>query len=387
MKRKICVITGSRAEYGLLYGLMKEIQADPDLKLQTIATGAHLSPEFGLTYRDIERDGFRIDSKVEMLLSSDTPVGISKSMGIGMIGFADAFEKLKPDILVVLGDRYEIFAACIAALPSRLPIAHIHGGETTRGAIDEAIRHAITKMAHLHFAAAEVYRRRIIQMGEDPRHVFCVRAPGLERIQKIKFMTRKEFGAATGFRFGSRNLLVTFHPVTLESRTSAKQFAELLAALDSFRDVRIIFTKPNADTEGRILLKMIDHYVRLHPDRTEAFTSLGQVKYLSALSHVDAVVGNSSSGIIEAPFLKIPTVNIGDRQAGRAMAKSVICCRPQRASIKRALQRACSKEFRHSLREMRNPYEGGMGSGKIKNILKRVDLNTRLLKKVFYDIH
>jgi GDP/UDP-N,N'-diacetylbacillosamine 2-epimerase (hydrolysing) len=282
-KRKICVVTGSRAEYGLLYWLMKEIQDDVDLELQLIVTGMHLSPEFGLTWKQIELDGFTIRCKVEMLLSSDTPTGIAKSIGLGVIGFADALDALRPDVLVVLGDRFEIFAACQAAMAHRIPIAHIHGGETTEGAVDDAIRHAISKMAHLHFTATELYRRRVIQLGEQPRHVFNVGAPGLDNIARLQLLNREQLEQAIDFKLGQCNLLVTFHPVTLENATAAAQFEQLLQALDRFDDCHIIFTLPNADTDGRAIIGMIEQYRQRFPERVASFVSLGALRYLSAL--------------------------------------------------------------------------------------------------------
>ncbi len=383
--RKICVITGSRAEYGLLYWLLKEIQTDPDLQLQLVATGMHLSPEFGLTWQQIAADGFVIDRKVEMLLSSDTPVGISKAMGLGLIGFADVLNDLQPDIVVVLGDRFEIFAAVQAAMNLRLPIAHIHGGELTEGAVDDAIRHALTKLAHLHFTSAEAYRQRVIQLGEQPERVFNVGAPGLDNIYRLPLLDRASFEQAIDFKLGPRNLLVTFHPVTLENATAAEQFGQLLQALDGFGDVHIIFTYSNADTDGRVIAGLIEDYRARHPQRVAAFVSLGSLRYLSAMRHVDAVVGNSSSGILEAPAFNIPTVNIGDRQRGRLCAASVLQCLPQADAIRATLQRVWSDELAETLANLNNPYGMGRASAEIKRILKAVELQD-LLKKQFYDI-
>lgn len=264
-RKRICVVTGTRAEYGLLRWVMEGIRQSAILELQVVATGAHLSPEFGLTYRDIEADGFRIDCRVEMLLSSDTPVGVTKSMGLGMLGFADALAELKPDLVLELGDRYEIFAAASAAMIARIPIAHLHGAETTQGAFDEAIRHSITKMAHLHFVAAEEYRRRVIQLGEQPERVFQVGGLGIDNIVKLKLLERGALEAALDFPLGSRNLLVTFHPVTLEQGTAAWQMTELLAALETLEETHLIFTMPNADTDGRVLMRLIDDFVARHP--------------------------------------------------------------------------------------------------------------------------
>jgi UDP-hydrolysing UDP-N-acetyl-D-glucosamine 2-epimerase len=370
---------------------MREIQDDSDLELQIIATGMHLSPEFGLTYKVIEEDGFTITEKVEMLLSSDTPVAIAKSMGLGIIGFADAFDRLQPDIVVVLGDRFETCAACISALPARFPIAHIHGGETTEGVIDEALRHAITKMAHIHFTSTERARKRLIQMGEQPGRVFCYGAPGLDNIKKLTLLDKKAFEQAIGFKLSSTNLLITYHPVTLDENKAGSRFGELLAALDQFGQTKLIFTKSNADTEGRIINKMINDYVDNNSDRAIAFDSLGQHNYLSALQYVDMVVGNSSSGLIEAPSFKIPTINIGDRQGGREQAETVIQCNAQKDSIIEALQKGFSRKFRNSIKQAINPYDAGETSSRIKNTLKEIHLGDDmdgpgLIKKDFYEI-
>jgi GDP/UDP-N,N'-diacetylbacillosamine 2-epimerase (hydrolysing) len=362
---------------------MKEIQANPALELQVVATGMHLSPEFGLTFRNIEDDGFRIDAKVEMLLSSDTSVGITKSMGLGTIGFADAFERLKPDIVVLLGDRFEIFAAAQASLVARIPVAHLHGGETTEGAIDEAFRHAITKMAHLHFTATEEYRARVIQLGEHPERVFNVGAAALDNIKRLKLLGRPELEEALGFRLGAKNLLVTFHPVTLEADTAGYQFGELLATLDDFADVHLIFTLPNADTGGRIVRAMIEDYVAARSEKAVAHTSLGQLRYLSAMQFVDAVVGNSSSGLIEAPSFRIGTINIGDRQRGRVKAASVIDCEPTRKSIGEALLRLYTPDFQRSLRQVANPYGDDPVANRIARVLADYPLDG-ILKKTFH---
>ena len=383
-KRKICVMTGTRAEYGLLYWLMKEIESDKDLELQLIATGMHLSPEFGLTYKIIEKD-FKIDKKIEMLLSSDTSVGISKSMGLAQISFAEAYDELNPDIIVVLGDRYEIFSAVSAAMIARIPIAHIHGGEATQGLIDESIRHSITKMSHLHFTATTEYQNRVIQLGEHPSRVFNVGGLGIDNIKKLQLLSKEEFEKSIGFKLNKKNILVTFHPVTLEKSTSKEQFKELLDAIDELSDTNIIFTKANSDTDGRIINQMIDDYVSKNSNKAISFTSLGQLRYLSALQFVDAVVGNSSSGLIEAPTFKIGTINIGDRQKGRIKAKSVIDCKPKKEEIKKAFNKLYSKEFQNMLKKVKNPYGDGMASKKIVNILKSVKLKD-ILKKSFYDI-
>jgi len=385
MTRKICVVTGSRAEYGLLYWLLKEIQADDDLELQLIATGMHLSPEFGLTYKLIEQDGFRITAKIEMLLSSDTPVGISKSIGLGIMSFAETFARLKPDILVGLGDRFELFAAVVAAMVSRVPVAHIHGGEATEGVIDEPIRHSITKMSHLHFTSTEAYRKRVIQLGEQPKRVFNVGALGLDNIRNLRLLGRAELEKRLNFTLGEKNLLVTFHPVTLETSTSESQFKALLAALDELKKTKVIFTKPNADTDGRILIKLIDDYVARRKGTAVAFTTMGQLLYLSTLQYVDAVVGNSSSGIIEMPSFKKGTINIGDRQKGRIKAASVIDCAPDKASLANAFSKLFSPAFQNKMKTVSNPYGRSGASLKIFRALKTSPLDG-LLKKTFYDI-
>lgn len=382
--KKICVVTGTRAEYGLLYWLLKEIEADKDLELQLIATGMHLSPEFGLTYQTIEKE-FKINKKIEMLLSSDTSVGISKSMGLAQISFAESYDELKPDILVVLGDRYEIFSATSAAMIAKIPIAHLHGGEATEGAFDESIRHSITKMSHLHFTATNEYKNRVIQLGEHPSRVFNVGGMGIENIKRLKLLSKDEFEKSIEFKLNSKNILVTFHPVTLENSTAKEQFQQLLDAIDELEDTNIIFTKANSDTDGRVINQMIDEYVTKNSHKSIVFTSLGQLRYLSALQYVDAVVGNSSSGLAEAPSFKIGTINIGDRQKGRIKASSVIDCEPNKDSILKSFEKLYSKEFQNSLINVKNPYGDGCASKRIVEILKNVDLKN-ILKKSFYDL-
>lgn len=381
--RKICIVTGTRAEYGLLYWLMKEIQGDADLQLQLIVTGMHLSPEFGLTYRTIEEDGFCIDAKVEMLLSSDTPVGIAKSIGLGVIGFADVVNHLKPDIMVVLGDRYEILAAVQAALVARIPVAHIHGGETTEGAIDECIRHAITKMSHIHFVAAEPYRTRVIQLGEHPDTIFNVGALGIENITRLQLLNKIQLEQSINFELGTPLFLVTYHPATLGETAPQIAMQALLDALDKFPEAKIVFTKPNSDTDGRTLGLLIDEYALQNKGRVAVFTSMGQVRYLSALKLVDAVIGNSSSGIIEAPSCKVPTVNIGDRQTGRLKADSIIDCSETTEYIVAAIHKALSPQFRDKTKRCVSPYGHGQTASQIKNCLKQANLDTT---KRFYDL-
>lgn len=382
--KKICVVTGTRAEYGLLRWVMEGIRGSAELELQLLVTGMHLSPEFGLTYRQIEEDGFRIDRKVEMLLSSDTSVGVGKAMGVGMIGFADALRDLNPDLILVLGDRYEIFAVVATAMVARIPVAHLHGGEATEGVIDEPIRHSVTKMSHLHFVAAEEYRQRVIQLGEDPSRVFRVGGVGIDNILRLRLLDREGLEEALDFRLGPRNLLVTFHPVTLEHQTSEAQMEELLAALDGLKDTHLIFTMPNADTDGRVLFRQIERFVTARP-HASAHTSLGQLRYLSCLKHVDGVVGNSSSGLLEVPTMKIGTVNIGDRQRNRLKADSVIDCEPTREAIGAALERLYSEEFQAMLPTVRNPYGEGGTSERIVEVLESVELEG-ILKKKFYDL-
>jgi GDP/UDP-N,N'-diacetylbacillosamine 2-epimerase (hydrolysing) len=384
MTRRFCVITGTRAEYGLLRWIMQGIKDDPELTLQVIATGTHLSPEFGLTYREIEQDGFAIDCKVEMLTSSDTVVGIAKSMGLGLIGFGDVLSELKPDLILVLGDRFEIFAAVAAALVARIPVAHLHGGEATEGAIDEAMRHAITKMSHLHFVAAEEYRQRVVQLGEQPDRVFLVGGMGVDSIRRLKLLDRAELEASIDFKLGKRNLMITFHPVTLEAATAADQMSELLAALAVLEDTRLIFTLPNADTDGRVLIRLVEQFVAKHAN-ARAYTSLGQLRYLSCMALVDGVVGNSSSGLAEAPSFKKGTINIGDRQRGRLQASSVINCEPNRLAIADALQRLYSAEFQASLGGVRSPYGEGGASEKVVETIKHYVFDG-IVKKAFYDL-
>jgi len=382
-KRKICVVTGTRAEYGLLYWLMKEISVDNDLALQVVATGMHLSEEFGNTYQQIEKDGFTIDKKVDISLTSDTELAISKSIGLGVFGFADVFNKLQPDLIVVLGDRFEIFSAVSAAMIAKIPVAHLHGGEATEGLIDESIRHSITKMSHLHFVATDEYRNRIIQLGEQPDRVFNFGGLGIDNINKLKLLSKADFESAINFKLGDNNLLITFHPVTLEKSTSRIQFQALLDSISELRNTKIIFTKANCDIDSRVINSMIDDYVAKH-ENTIAFTSMGQLNYLSALQFMDAVVGNSSSGLIEAPSFKIGTVDIGDRQKGRIKAESVISCLPKKKNIGISLNKLYSKEFQNILDKVENPYGKGGASKEIVNIIKGVNLHN-IIKKPFHD--
>lgn len=382
--RKICVVTGSRAEYGSLYWLIKEIEADQDLELQIIVTGMHLSSEFGFTYKEIKKD-FKIDKKINMHLSSDTSIGISRSMGIAQASFAKAYSKLKPDIIVILGDRYEIFSAASAAMIARIPLAHIHGGEATEGSIDEAIRHSITKMSHLHFTATDEYKNRVIQLGENPTRVFNVGGMGIENIKKLNLLNKNEFEKSINFKLNKKNILITFHPVTLEKNASKKQFQELLDAIDELEDTNIIFTKANSDIDGKIINKMIDKYVNKNFYKSRVFISLGQLRYLSALQYMDAIVGNSSSGLTEAPSYKIGTINVGDRQKGRIKANTVIDCLADKASIKNSFKVLYSKKFQSVLKNSKNPYGDCCASQKIVKVLKTVSLDN-ILKKFFFNI-
>jgi GDP/UDP-N,N'-diacetylbacillosamine 2-epimerase (hydrolysing) len=383
--RNICVITGTRAEYGLLYWTIKLLSDDPLINLQICVTGMHLSPEFGLTYKQIQEDGFEISAKIETLLSSDSSIGISKSIGLGVIGFAEAFDKLKPDIILILGDRFEIFAAAAAAMISRIPIAHCHGGEATEGLIDESIRHSITKMSHLHFTSTDEYRNRVIQLGEAPNRVFNVGALGIENINKLKLLKFKEFEQSINFKLGKVNFLVTFHPVTLEHSSAEIQFRALLNVLGRFKGIHIIFTKPNADNNGRIIINMIDEFVYNNTETSISFISLGQLRYLSAIKHVDLVIGNSSSGLLEVPSFKKATINIGDRQRGRIKALSVIDCEADEQSILNAIEKALATEFQKQLITLENPYGKNNSSEMIVDLLKSTPLNN-ILKKEFHNI-
>lgn len=384
MKRKICVVTGSRAEYGLLRWVMQRVRDSAALELQVLVTGAHLSPAFGETYREIEAHGFRIDRKINLHLGADSDASIAQAMALGLSGLAAALNELRPDLLLVLGDRYEIFAAAAAAMVCRVPIAHLHGGETTEGAFDEAIRHSVTKMSHLHFVAAPEYQRRVVQLGEDPSRVYMVGGLGIDSILQLPALDRAELCQALDFELRARNLLVTFHPVTLEDATAQAQLAELLQALDGLQETGLLFTMPNADPGA---LALTEQLVRFVADRPHArlYASLGQQRYFSCLRYVDGVVGNSSSGLLEVPSFGKGTINIGDRQRGRLMAASVIQCEPDRASIAAALKILYSPKFQVRLQDVRNPYGEGGASEKIVAVLEKCSL-ANILKKSFHDI-
>ena len=388
-RKKICIVTATRAEYGLLYWLMREIKKDKKLELQIIVTGMHLSHEFGLTYKEIEKDGFKINKKIEMVLSADTSSSIVKSTGLGMIGFADALRDLKPDIVALLGDRYEILAAAYSATISRIPIAHFHGGEITLGVIDEPTRHSITKMSHFHFVSHKDYKKRIIQLGEHPKNIYLVGGLGVEYIKRAKLYEKKVLEKKINFKFSNKNILVTFHPVTLEIDTAKKQFENLLYALDKLKDTKIIFTMPNSDTEGRIIQKLITNYVNKNKLKSIVYTSMGQKKYLSTLKLVDAIIGNSSSGILEAPSFKIATVNIGDRQKNRVQGKTVINCGPEKKQILNALKKIYSKKFKKNILNTVSPYELKKKIFPSKVAVKVFNkmISKNVLKKTFYDLN
>lgn len=385
MSKTVCLVTGSRAEYGLLKPLIDELLSDSEFTLQLLVTGSHLSPEFGLTYREIEADGYTINESVEVVLSSDTPVGICKSMGLGLISFSEAYARLQPDLVIVLGDRYEIFSAVSAAHISRIPVAHLHGGEVTEGAFDDALRHSITKMSHLHFTSTEAYRQRVIQLGEQPDRVFNVGAIGLDNIQRLPLMSREEFEESVDLKLNRHNLMCTFHPVTLEANTAAEQVQHLLTVIESLEETSVIFTKTNADTDGRIINQLIDEFVQKDPQRFKAYMSLGQLRYLSGMQFVDAVIGNSSSGIIEAPSFGVGTINIGDRQTGRIKAKTVIDCEPTEIGIATAFKTLYSPEFQEVRKSASNPYGDGQTAGRIISHLKEYSYS-QSVQKSFYDL-
>lgn len=382
--RTIGVVTVARSDYGIYLPVLRAIEAEPDLRLHLLVGGMHLSPEFGLSVQAIEADGFPIAERVEMLLSSDTPEGIAKSIGMGVLGFAQALGRSRPDLLLVLGDRFEMLAAVSAALPFDLPIAHIHGGETTEGAIDESIRHALTKMSHLHFVATEPYRDRVIQMGEEPWRVHVSGAPGLDNLRALDLLSPGELEAVIGMALAVPPLLVTYHPVTREHGDAQTQIAELLAALQTTTRP-IIFTYPNADAEGRIIIEAIDRFVQTHP-RAKAVVNLGTRAYLSLMRQAAAMVGNSSSGIIEAASFALPVVNIGSRQRGRLRAGNVLDCGYERQQIAAAIEKAVSAPFRESLADLTNPYGDGQAAERIVSVLRSVELDRRLTTKRFHDL-
>ncbi len=383
--KRIAVVTATRAEYGLLKPLIKAIGLSKELQLQLFVTGMHLMPEFGNTYLQIQEDGFTIDAKIDDGLNGDDALAISKAVGRATIGFADTYEELKPEMILVLGDRSELLAAVTAAVIANIPVAHIHGGETTEGAYDEFIRHSITKMSHLHFASCEVYRKRIIQLGEQPNTVFNVGAIGVDSIKHLSLLDKSAFEDSISKTLDKKSVLITFHPVTMEHATAEVQFKSLLQALDALKETTLIFTKPNSDKGGAAIIRMIDTYVVANPDKALSFTSLGQLRYLSALQHVDFVIGNSSSGILEAPYFHIPTIDIGDRQKGRVAPKSVIHCEPATKEISLAITKAGDPNFLKSIKNQELLFGNGNATQKIVQLL--IQFNGNNLKKTFYDLN
>jgi UDP-N-acetylglucosamine 2-epimerase (non-hydrolysing)/GDP/UDP-N,N'-diacetylbacillosamine 2-epimerase (hydrolysing) len=380
-RRKICVVTGTRADYGLWLPVLEKLRSAPDFELQLIVTGMHLANEFGRTVRVIEADGYPINRRIEMLLASDTPVAIAKSVGLATASFAEAFEQLQPDLVLLLGDRFEMLAAAQAALFVPLPIGHLFGGDTTEGAFDEAIRHSLTKMSHLHFVSNTVAAQRVRQLGENPAHIYTVGSTGIDVIKQLQLLTRDQLATDPGIVFRRRNLLITYHPVTLTPEAAEHECQELFAALtDLGPDTSLIFTKPNADTGGRRLIELLEAYVAQTPN-AQAFTSLGQLRYLSVMAQVDAVVGNSSSGLYEAPSFKIPTVNIGDRQRGRLAAASVLHCAPTRQAIGTALEHA----FTLDCSTVESPFGNGTAGDQILAILRALPSYADLVRKPFFD--
>ena len=382
---KISLITGTRAEYGLLKPLIQLIHESSDLQLQLITTGMHLSPEFGMTINEINEDKFPITKKIEIMLSSDTQIGISKSIGLGIISFSEIFEDLQPDLIIILGDRYEIFAAACAAMIGCFPIAHIHGGESTEGLIDEAIRHSITKMSHFHFVAAEEYKKRVIQLGEQPKNVFNVGTLGIENIKNTNLFDKRTLEKNIDFKFGKRNLLITFHPITLEPERSRIHMLNLLDCLAIQKETNLIFTYPNADKEGRELINIINEFCKKNP-YAKAYKSLGQKRYFSCIKFVDGVIGNSSSGLIEVPSFLKGTINIGSRQKGRLRSKSIIDCEPNKKDILKAINLLFSDSFQNNLKTVKNVYGDGNTSSSIIDLVKSFKLDKSILKKKFYEI-
>ncbi|MGS0696510.1 UDP-N-acetylglucosamine 2-epimerase [Shewanella sp. 0m-4] len=383
MNKKVAVFTGTRAEYGLLFWLLKDIQSDPELHLQLLVSGMHLSPEFGETYQQIEKDGFVIDEKIEILLSSDSAVGTAKSMGLGVLGFSDALARLQPDVLVILGDRFEALAAAQTAMIMRIPIVHLHGGEITEGAYDDAIRHAITKLSYLHGTSTEEYRQRVIQLGEEPNRVTTVGAIGLDHLKRATFLTVEQLSESLGFKLNKPFVVVTYHPVTLADEAPEVSFQALLDALDYFPELQVILTYPNADDGGRRIIPILEEYARSNPQRVLAIPSLGQVRYLSSIMHASAVIGNSSSGIIEVPSFDVPTVNIGVRQKGRLAAKSVLNTEPNHTAISNAISVAISRSYKDKDEVIDNPYGQGDASAQVIEMIKSLKFDA---SKVFYDL-
>ncbi len=386
MKRTICVITGSRSEYGLLKPLLSAIAADRALTLRLLVTGTHLSKAFGSTVKQIEADGFKVSVRVPILDRDDSGLGVARAMGRGMAGFAKAFHQLKPDLVLGMGDRYELLAASAAALVNRIPMAHLSGGELSQGAIDDSFRHAVTKMSHLHFVSNAEHRRRVIQLGEDPARVYNTGEVGLDQLEGMQFLDRPALERDLGFAFQKYNILATFHPVTAAPQgQSLKQAKAMLEALDQLKDAHIILTKANADAEGRAINSLLEKFVSQRRERMSLFASLGSLRYLSLMKQVQLLAGNSSSALVEAPSFYLPAVNIGDRQKGRLKGRNVIDCKPDRAAIYRAIVKGLSPAFRKSLTRMQNPYGDGRAASRIVRVLKTVNLGN-LMVKGFYDI-
>ena len=384
-KKKICVVTTSRAEYGLLYWFLKFAKKDKEIKLQLVVTGSHTSLDYGMTKNIIINDKFKIDKQFDLELNNDSVDGIINSTSIAMTKFSNAFTSLKPNIIILLGDRYELLAASYAALVNRIPIAHFHGGETTEGAIDESIRHAISKMSHIHLVSNEKYRKRVIQLGENPKSVHLVGGMGIENIKKLKFLQKNKLEKILKFTFGKKNILITFHPVTHEINTSKKHITNIINAIKEFKDIKFIFTMPNADTDNKIISENIKGYVLQNSNNSVYFINMGQLNYLSSLKYVDAVLGNSSSGILEAPSFKIGTINIGDRQKGRVRSKSTIDCDCDKDSIVKSINKLYSKSFIKKLRDVNNPYDYGKSAYRSLQIIKKTKLHD-IVKKPFFDI-
>jgi len=385
-KKKVCVVTGGRSDYGILKGLLFAIKADNELQLQLVATGSHFSYALGSTYKEIEGDGFKLSAKIESLMDSDEPSAISKSIGLGLISLSDCFKELDPDVVVILGDRYEIIPAAIAAMMSCIPIAHIHGGEVTIGAIDDSIRHAITKMASLHFVATSVYQKRVLQLGENPENVFNVGSLSVEAIQSMNLLNKRELEESLGIKFANKNILVTMHPETLNYQKSLEDLCELLDALACLKEVKIIFTKANADMGSKVFNEKIKEFTEKN-ENSVLINSFGQLRYFSCMKYVDAVIGNSSSGILEAPSFAIPTINIGERQGGRICACSVLNIKGKKNEIISAINKIYTRDFKDSLKNIHNPYQKEFTSKNIVEILKNADLKSLVSNKRFLDLH
>jgi len=383
--KKICVITGSRAEYGLLRNLMSKFKKSRNIELQVVVTCMHLMRKFGLTYREIENDGFKINYKVRMPIKHSVSKNIVRATALGMIGFSKAFNKLKPDLVVVLGDRFEILSAAFAAHSEKIPIAHIGGGESTTGVIDESIRHSVTKMSSFHFVSTKKYKQRVIQLGENPKNVYFVGALGVDRIKSIKLLSKKDLEKRINFKFGKKNIFVTYHPVSLNRYSEEKNIKAILNSVKKLKDAKIIFSSPNVDSGSDVILKIIKKFVNNNKNKSKLYKSMGDLFYLSSIKHSDLVLGNSSSGIIEAPTLKIPTVNVGDRQSGRIKADSIIDCFPSYLQITKSINKALSEKFKKQVFKVNNPYDVNKSADKIFKILKKINTKN-ILKKNFYDL-